>query len=582
MAPSFVWSKNINKANFQNELLLTEIAMLIAISEKQKRSVPELKQNHRIGSFFCSVVISLFFLMTVTQLNAVPVLTQSFLTSGSVGVVTGSFDGGGGGLNDLLDLADSSAEPREYISQHFKPVISGSYVFGLSSSNEDTVLILYDGEFDETQPQSRALDLDDDSDGAGAGGVIMATCGSTARLCPKISANLTGGKIYSIVVTSYLPASSVSDGVNFYIYGEPVLVGTGMQEEASVYLAQIIRSQAQQILSNLLNIEDEFTNSAISRHVSAQAKAGMDSLETEKEVTKNVPPQRISQINASASDDLFRSNVHLQNSFVLNNDSKLILQSSGSYAKSRRGIASKHVNVRAAVEHFDQRTGTLGVSIGANFSKSNLVLPKPSSSQNRLLFTSLYGIKTFRKDFFVESHATIGMGSGDSSYIAGLEQWRSQHKSRVFLAGLTTSGVINVKRYAANGQRYNFEIWPTLSIQYGFLKTKDIKANFTYGSIFENIAVTGEGVKITKATLAPKFKFDLLAYNHFLAADRFTIEPSLICTRVKAQTDQNGCGVGLGFALEQKKTGHQNFRFQLQNTNDEKNWSASAIFSLRF
>lgn len=213
--------------------------------------------------------------------------------------------------------------------------------------------------------------------------------------------------------------------MNFYIYGEPVVVGTEMQEKASVYLAQIIRSQAQQILNNLLNIEDEFTNSAISRHVSAQAKAGMDGLKTKKEVTKNVPPQRIGQINASASDDLFRSNIDLQNIYALNNDSKLILQSIGSYAKNRIGIASKHVNVRAAVEHFDQRTGTLGVSIGANFSKSNLVLPKPSSSQNRLLFTSLYGIKTFRKDFFVESYATIGMGSGGSSYIAGPEHWQS-------------------------------------------------------------------------------------------------------------------------------------------------------------
>ena len=132
MAPSFVWSKNINKANFENELLLTEIAMLIATSEKQKRFVPQLKQKRRIGSFFCSVVIALFFLVTVTQLNAVPVLTQTFLNGGSAGVVTGSFDGGGGGLNDLLDLADSSAEPREYVSKYFKPVISGSYVFGLS------------------------------------------------------------------------------------------------------------------------------------------------------------------------------------------------------------------------------------------------------------------------------------------------------------------------------------------------------------------------------------------------------------------------------------------------------------------
>ena len=128
LAPSFVWSKNINKANFENEVLLTEIALLIAISEKQTPFVPELKQNHRIGSFFLSAVIALFSLVTVTQLNAVPVLTKSFLTGGSAGVVTGSFDGGGAGLNDLSDLADTSAEPREYISQYFKPVISGSSV----------------------------------------------------------------------------------------------------------------------------------------------------------------------------------------------------------------------------------------------------------------------------------------------------------------------------------------------------------------------------------------------------------------------------------------------------------------------
>ena len=355
-----------------------------------------------------------------------------------------------------------------------------------------------------------------------------------------------------------------------------------MQENASFYLAQIIRSQAQQILNNLLNVEGEFADSAISRHVSAQAKAGVVSANAEKEVAENAPLQKIRQINAFASDDLFRSNVDLQNIFALNNDTKLILQSSGSYAKSQSGIESKHVNIRAAMEHFDQRTGTLGVSIGANFSKSNLALPKPSSSQNRQFFTSLYGIKTLRKDLFIESHSSIGMGSGDLRYVAGLEQWRSQHKNSVFLAGLTTSGLMKVRRYTTKGQRYDFEIWPTLSIQYGFLKTKDIRAKFTYGSIFENIAVTGEGVKITKVSFAPKFKFDLLASNHFLAADRFTIEPSLICTRTKAQTDQRGCGVGLGFALEQKKTGQQFFRIQLQNTNDEKNLSASAIFSLRF
>lgn len=108
--------------------MLTEIAMLIATSEKQQRYAPKLKHNHWFGSFFCSVIIALFFLVTEMQLNAVLVLTQTFLNGGSAGVATGSFDGGGGGLNDVSDLADSSAEPREYVSQYFKPVISGSYV----------------------------------------------------------------------------------------------------------------------------------------------------------------------------------------------------------------------------------------------------------------------------------------------------------------------------------------------------------------------------------------------------------------------------------------------------------------------
>ena len=60
----------------------------------------------------------------------------------------------------------------------------------------------------------------------GAGGVVMNNCGINAVRCPKITMNLTGGNNYSVVVTSYLPAQTVSDGVNFYVFGEPVLIGT--------------------------------------------------------------------------------------------------------------------------------------------------------------------------------------------------------------------------------------------------------------------------------------------------------------------------------------------------------------------
>ena len=62
LAPSFIWSQNINKANFENELLLTEIVMLVATSKKQTRFVPQLKQNHRIGAFFAMLLLPYFFL----------------------------------------------------------------------------------------------------------------------------------------------------------------------------------------------------------------------------------------------------------------------------------------------------------------------------------------------------------------------------------------------------------------------------------------------------------------------------------------------------------------------------------------
>jgi xanthine/uracil permease len=90
------------------------------------------RQRQWVASFFSGVVLVSLLLLNAVQLNAVPVLTQTILTNNSIGTVSGSFDGGGNALAALANLADTSAAPREYVSQFFKPVISGTYIFGLS------------------------------------------------------------------------------------------------------------------------------------------------------------------------------------------------------------------------------------------------------------------------------------------------------------------------------------------------------------------------------------------------------------------------------------------------------------------
>ena len=251
----------INKANFENEILLTEILLLMAVRRTPVPARFLVKQQQWVVSLFGSIALVSLLLVNAVQLNAIPVLTQTILFNNSIGAVSGSFDGGGNTLAALADLTDASAAPREYVSQFFKPVMSGTYVFGLSSSNEDTVLILYEGEFDPKSPQSRATLINDDSNGVGPGGVVITSCGGNKTLCPKISTSLTGGQIYTIVVTSYLPSVTISDGVGFYIYGEPVLIGTQTQENVGSNLSKTIRVQTRQILSNFLNTDDEYAAS---------------------------------------------------------------------------------------------------------------------------------------------------------------------------------------------------------------------------------------------------------------------------------------------------------------------------------
>lgn len=87
-----------NNANFENEILLTEILLLMAVRRTPVPARFLVKQRQWVASIFGSVALVSLLLGNAVQLNAIPVLTQTILFNNSIGVVSGSFDGGGNTL----------------------------------------------------------------------------------------------------------------------------------------------------------------------------------------------------------------------------------------------------------------------------------------------------------------------------------------------------------------------------------------------------------------------------------------------------------------------------------------------------
>ena len=110
----------------------------------------------------------------------------------------------------------------------------------------------------------------DDYSGSRSPGVTMGTCGTQVSYCPQITENLVGGQTYYIVVTSYRPNRTVSDGVNMYIYGEPVTFGNKSQSDAATGLSSSVQIELTTRARSLINLDKNFINGAINRHVSHQ------------------------------------------------------------------------------------------------------------------------------------------------------------------------------------------------------------------------------------------------------------------------------------------------------------------------
>ena len=189
-------------------------------------------------------------------------LVQSIVNANSDGATAGSFDGGTNQLTTVANLS-VSGQTRNYVAQYFVPTVTGSYDIGLSSSSEDTVLVLYQGIFDSDNPGSNSLTLIDDYSGSRPPGVSVfsGSCGATdpnGSYCPQITADLVGGQTYFIVVTSYAPNMTVSDGVNMYVYGNPVLIGNTTQDRAKTSVKQLLRLDLSDVVKNLAHVNEKF------------------------------------------------------------------------------------------------------------------------------------------------------------------------------------------------------------------------------------------------------------------------------------------------------------------------------------
>ena len=197
-------------------------------------------------------------------------LVQSIVNANSNGATIGSFDGGTNQLTTVANLS-VSGQTRNYVAQYFVPTVTGSYEIGLSSSSEDTVLVLYQGNFDPRNPGINSLTLIDDYSGSRPPGINVSSgsCGATdpdGSYCPQLSANLVGGQTYFIVITSYAPNMTVSDGVKMYVYGSPVLIGTAAQNNAKASVKRLLRLSLSDVMKNLGNVNEKFMDGAIKRH----------------------------------------------------------------------------------------------------------------------------------------------------------------------------------------------------------------------------------------------------------------------------------------------------------------------------
>ncbi len=97
-----------------------------------------------------------------------------------------------------------------YLAPTITPSATGIYSFGVSAAPIDTVMILYSGHFNPAAPGSGAIVGNDDHLITIPAGIVLTGCAGSAGLCSALQTTLTGGQLYTLVVSHYASSDAAS------------------------------------------------------------------------------------------------------------------------------------------------------------------------------------------------------------------------------------------------------------------------------------------------------------------------------------------------------------------------------------
>ena len=566
--------ETIDKLIICNEILLLQIRIQQAQGEQS--SPTTIKKSYTIISKTVGFFLILF-LLTCNSLIALPVLVQSIVNANSNGATVGSFDGGTNQLTTVANLS-VSGQTRKYVAQYFVPTVTGSYDIGLSSSSEDTVLVLYQGSFDPGNPGINSLTLIDDYSGSRPSGVSVSSgsCGATdpdGSYCPQISANLVGGQTYFIVVTSYSPNMTVSDGVNMYVYGSPVLIGTATQDGATASVKRLLRLNLSDVMKNLGHVNEKFMDGATKRHFS-----NVSGFWEEGDAnSQRISDDENSNDNLKLTDDIVEIHWSEKQITKISDKKRLIFETYVEHQK-RPGIKEQtNLNLKFAKENFNKgdRTNGISLELQTNFQKLSNFTDAEFKHINLLL--GGYSIRSLGKSLLLQGHASVGIGKGKQLLNTGSQTWNTDFDTKTLLIGGSLTGKIKVNPYATSFLKKKFEIWPTLFVEHGQIHASNVNSRLKYGAIDEELDVSGLQAGVTSFTFSPKFLFT----NGLHQSDpTFVFAPQFSCRRVAVNATKETCGFGANFGIFQQSNGQKLFDLSIKKIGPHQ--SIIALLELNF
>ena len=567
--------ETIDQFTICNEILLIQIRDQLAQREKRN----PIESNNSYAKILKSVGVFLsLFLLTSNSLIALPVLVQSIVNANSNGATLGTFNGGTTQLTNVANLS-VSGQTRNYVAQYFTPTLTGSYEIGLSSSSEDTVLVLYEKIFDPSNPGDNSLTLIDDYSGSRPPGISVSSgsCGATdpdGSYCPQISANLVGGQTYFIVVTSYAPNMTVSDGVNLYVYGSPVLIGTSTQDGARASVKHLLRLSLSDVMKNLGHVNEKFMDGATKRHFSDVSRSWEEA---------EVNGQLISD-DENSNDNSFKFTEEIvgmrwsEKQTTKISDKKRLVSETYVEHQRRHGIEEQtDLTLKFALENFNKNDRTSGVSLELQSNFQRLSNYTDANFRHINLLFGGYSIQSLGKNLLFQGHASAGVGKGKQVLNTGSQTWNTDFDSTTLLIGGSLTGKITVNPYANSFLRKKFEIWPTLFLEHGKIHASNVDSRLKYGAIDEELDVSGLQAGVTSLTISPKFLFT----NGLRQSDpTFVFAPQFACHRMAVNTTKAKCGLGANFGIFQKSNGNKLLDLSIKRIGAHK--SILALLELNF